>query len=57
MDLGGVMSFNVFRNWVINSWWENCDERLTYKEHPVTLEEYVQQNKWYLKRKFKEMQK
>lgn len=51
------MSFNAFRNWVINSWWENCDERLTYKEHPVTLEEYVQQNKWYLKRKFKEMQK
>jgi len=47
------MRFSLFRHWIRNLWNENCEERLTFKERPVTLDDYIKQNKWFLKRKYK----
>jgi hypothetical protein len=44
-----------FRNWVHNLWLENCEERRIYGSGPkLTLEEYFQQTKWWLKQQYKQ---
>jgi hypothetical protein len=43
-----------FRIWVSNSYVQNREERLTYKQVPYTLIEYVRRFKWWLKIKYKE---
>ena len=48
------MKIKLFRHWIMNFWFENCEERLLHKEQPVKLNDYVKQNKWFLKRKYKE---
>jgi hypothetical protein len=47
------MKINFFRDWIRNIWYENREERLAFGENPITLEQYVRKNKWFLKRKFR----
>jgi hypothetical protein len=53
LDLGVDMKINFFRDWIRNIWYENREERLAFGENPITLEQYVRKNKWFLKRKFR----
>jgi hypothetical protein len=45
--------FTPFRNWVRETWLENCEEHLTYSEDPYTIKQYWDKYKWWLKREFK----
>lgn len=42
-----------FRNWVRNLWIENCEERLVYSQDPVTMQQYWNTYKWWIKREYK----
>jgi hypothetical protein len=42
-----------FRNWVRNLWIENCEERLVYQEDPVTIQQYWNTYKWWIKREYR----
>jgi hypothetical protein len=42
-----------FRFWVQETWYKNRDERLTYGEDPVTIKQYWNTYKWWLKREYK----
>ena len=47
-----------FRNWVHNLWIDNCEERLLYSgEGKRSKQEYFFQLKWWLRRKYREIQK
>jgi hypothetical protein len=41
-----------FRLWVGEIYRENCEERLVYQEDPVTIQQYWNTYKWWLKREY-----
>ena len=43
---------SAFRLWVQEIWYKNCDERLTYGQDPVTIKQYWNTYKWWLKREY-----
>jgi hypothetical protein len=42
----------VFRLWVQRIWMDNCEERLTVGEDPVTINQYWNTYKYWLKREY-----
>jgi hypothetical protein len=42
----------AFRLWVQRIWMDNCDERLTVGEDPVTINQYWNTYKYWLKREY-----
>lgn len=42
-----------FRMWVQNLWIENCEERLVYQQDPVTIQQYWETYKWWIKREYR----
>jgi hypothetical protein len=47
----------AFRLWVQRIWMDNCDERLTIDEDPVTIKQYWNNYKYWLKRKYRHHQR
>jgi hypothetical protein len=47
----------AFRLWVQRIWMENCDERLTVGQDPVTISQYWNTYKYWLKREYKHQQR
>jgi|SaaInl1SG_22_DNA_1037389.scaffolds.fasta_scaffold02769_6 hypothetical protein len=45
---------NKFKNFVTEMYYRNVDERYTYNEKPKSFEEYVSENKWFLKERYKQ---
>jgi len=43
-----------FRTWLQKIYFENQKEREIFKDDCVTLKEYFNQNKWWLKNKYKQ---
>jgi hypothetical protein len=43
-----------FRTWIYNRWADNREERLIYKEEYVTIKQYWDTYKWWLKKEFKQ---
>ena len=56
-DLQNLQTTSQFRNWVRNLWIENCEERLVYKQDPVTQQQYWNTYKWWIKREYRHLQK
>jgi hypothetical protein len=52
-DLPNHRTTSEFRNWVRNLWIENCEERLVYQQDPVTIRQYWETYKWWIKREYK----
>jgi hypothetical protein len=52
-DLPGLQIVSPFRMWVQNLWIENCEERLVYKQDPVTIQQYWNTYKWWIKREYR----
>ena len=52
-DLQNPQTTSPFRNWVRNLWIENCEERLVYKQDPVTQQQYWDTYKWWIKREYR----
>ena len=52
-DLRNLQTTSQFRNWVRNLWIENCEERLVYKQDPVTQQQYWDTYKWWIKREYR----
>ena len=48
-----VKPTTAFRLWVQRIWMENCDERLTVGQDPVTMKQYWNNYKYWLKREYK----
>ena len=46
-----------FRLWVQCIWMENCDERLTVGQDPVTIKQYWNNYKYWLKREYRHQQR
>jgi hypothetical protein len=46
-----------FRLWVQRIWMENCDERLTVGQDPVTIKQYWNNYKYWLKREYRHQQR
>ena len=46
-----------FRSWLIELWYNNREERLTFKEPPINLDEYFNKYKWWLRREYRFRQK
>jgi len=42
-----------FRNWVNEIWLENREERLLFKEDPITIKQYWGRYKYWLKREYR----
>jgi hypothetical protein len=42
----------AFRLWVQRIWMDNCEERLTVGEDPVTIKQYWNNYKYWLKREY-----
>jgi hypothetical protein len=42
-----------FRMWVQNLWIDNCEERLVYKQDPITQQQYWKTYKWWIKREYR----
>ena len=42
-----------FRMWVQNLWIDNCEERLVYKQDPITQQQYWNTYKWWIKREYR----
>ena len=53
LDLPSLQTASPFRMWVQNLWMENCEERLVYKENPVTIQQYWSTYKWWIKREYR----
>jgi hypothetical protein len=51
-DLLSLPIASPFRMWVHNLWIENAEERLVYKENPVTIQQYWNTYKWWIKREY-----
>ena len=43
----------AFRLWVQRIWMENCEERLTVGQDRVTIQQYWDNYKYWLKREYK----
>jgi hypothetical protein len=52
-DLQNPQTVSPFRMWVQNLWIENCEERLVYKQDPVTIQQYWKTYKWWIKREYR----
>jgi hypothetical protein len=52
-DLQGLRTASPFRIWVQNLWMENREERLTFGDDPVTIQQYWRTYKWWIKREYK----
>jgi hypothetical protein len=46
----------AFRLWVQRIWMDNCEERLTVGQDPVTISQYWNNYKYWLKREYKHQQ-
>ena len=46
-----------FRLWVQRIWMDNCEERLTVGLNPVTIKQYWDTYKYWLKREYRHQQK
>jgi hypothetical protein len=46
------MKQSSFRMWVANLWHDNLEERLIYKEQQISMDEYWNKYKWWLKREY-----
>jgi hypothetical protein len=46
----------AFRLWVQRIWMENCDERLTVGQDPVTINQYWNTYKYWLKQEYQHQQ-
>ena len=47
----------AFRLWVQRIWMDNCEERLTVGQDPVTISQYWNNYKYWLKNKYKLQQR
>lgn len=47
------MKDSHFKNWVQGKYFDNCEERRIYNQTPLVLKEYWSNNKWFLKKLFK----
>ena len=56
-DLQSLQTASPFRIWVQNLWMENREERLTFGDDPVTIQQYWKTYKWWIKREYKFRQK
>jgi hypothetical protein len=56
-DLQSLRTASPFRIWVQNLWMENREERLTFGDDPVTIQQYWKTYKWWIKREYKFRQK
>ena len=45
---------SAFRSWIYHMWSQNREERLTYQLEPVNIAVYWQQNKFWLKNKYRQ---
>ena len=52
-DLPSPQTASPFRMWVHNLWIENCEERLVYQQDPVTIQQYWNTYKWWIKREYR----
>ena len=52
-DLPSPQIVSPFRMWVHNLWIENCEERLVYQQDPVTIQQYWNTYKWWIKREYR----
>ena len=52
-DLPSPQIVSPFRMWVHNLWIDNCEERLVYKQDPVTQQQYWNTYKWWIKREYR----
>ena len=52
-DLQSLQTISSFRMWVQNLWIENCEERLVYQQDPVTIQQYWETYKWWIKREYR----
>ena len=52
-DLPSPQTVSPFRMWVQNLWIDNCEERLVYKQDPVTIQQYWNTYKWWIKREYR----
>lgn len=49
-----IVTESTFRVFVRNMYYSNRDERMQWSMTPLDMPEYFANNKWYLKRLFKE---
>lgn len=42
-----------FRVWLQNIWFDNCSEHAEFREPQLTMAEYFQRYKWWLRREFR----
>ena len=47
-----VKKTSHFRRWVYNLWDDSCQERLTWRQQPATMQEYWNTNKYWLKHEY-----
>jgi hypothetical protein len=52
-----IKSATRFRLWVQRIWMDNCEERLTVGQNPVTIKQYWNNYKYWLKREYKYQQR
>jgi hypothetical protein len=52
-----IKSTTRFRLWVQRIWMDNCEERLIVGEDPVTINQYWNNYKYWLKREYKHQQR
>ena len=52
-DLRDLRTASPFRIWVQNLWMENREERLLFREDSVTMKQYWDTYKWWVKREYK----
>ena len=53
VDLQSHQTVSPFRMWVQNLWIDNCEERLVYRQDPVTQQQYWNTYKWWIKREYR----
>lgn len=49
-----IFSKPTFKNFVNEMYYKNVDERFIYKEERLPLKTYFNNNKWFLKTKYKQ---
>ena len=57
--VGGGMNkkSTPFRTWLMNMWYDNCDEHQAFNEPNLPIKEYYARYKYWLKREFKYQQR
>ena len=46
----------TFRQWLHEMWLENCDERGAWHMDKITVQQYFQQYRWWLRREYRYQQ-